>query len=161
MLDGWIMDGSNGSTTTRPLATSARRSRSDSNIAAGYRIPDSAISQSGGIIGSISGMREQGLAGNDLQGRFIRRAQQDGGREAGLVGLQPPARAHAPAIPRLESREPELRSWRAQVVPDGTLMLKEFCGHHRADGVRAEIIRAGRAAAIAVEARQGCPRASG
>ena len=106
-------------------------------------------------------MREQGFAGNDLQGRFIRRAQQDGGREAGLVGLQPPARAHAPAISRLQSREPELRSWRAQVVPDGPLMLEEFCGHHRADGVRAEIIRAGRAAAIAVEARQGCPRAFG
>ena len=52
---------------------------------------------------------QQDLKRNNLQRRFVRGFQHYRARRARSLHLQPPRRAHAPAIPRLQTRKPILR----------------------------------------------------
>ena len=85
----------------------------------------------------------------DRQGHFVRRLQHHLRRGAGLEGLHPARRAQAPAVARLQAREARLR--RRQIVADALRERQELGGHHRADGVQANIVRASLAAAVAEE----------
>src|SRR5205807_8455963 len=67
---------------------------------------------------------------------------------------QPVDGRYAPAVPRLEPREPVLGDRRAQVVADALLVLEELLAHDRADRVAAEITGARAAAPVAVETGQ-------
>ena len=74
-----------------------------------------------------------------------------GGR-AIVMSSQPVSCRHAPAVPRHQPRELELRNRRRQVVADAALVLEELSGHHGADRVASPVVRAGMTASITVEA---------
>ena len=59
------------------------------------------------------------------------------------------------AVARHQPGKPVLRQGCREVVADRALVLEELGRHDGADGVAAQILRAGRAAAVAVEPRQG------
>src|SRR5690606_19306499 len=55
---------------------------------------------------------------------------------------------------RLEAREGVFGCRGGQVVPDRPLVLQELAGHHRADGVAAQVVRAGAAGPVAEPPRE-------
>src|SRR4029077_14095951 len=71
-----------------------------------------------------------------------------------LMGAQPVARSHAPAVARNEAREMVGRHRRDEVVADRLLVLEELLRDDRADRVAAEILEPGVAPSVAVEAGQ-------
>lgn len=83
---------------------------------------------------------------HDLQRSTMCRLQADLRCAAGLESLLPPRRAEAPAVPRLEPQEAELRSRRRQVIASGAGELEELRRHHGTDGMRAGIRGVGLAA---------------
>ena len=91
------------------------------------------------------------------RGRASRRGRP--AARARLVRLEPAGRADAPAVARREPVEPPLRPRCREVVPGPLAEGEELLRHHRADGVRADVLRPGRAAAVAEEARQRRVRA--
>ena len=105
-----------------------------------------------GVGGDVDGVGPQDLQRDDLERALVGRGQHHRGGGTVAVRLQPVGRGHAPPIPRHQPGEPELGHRRRQVVADPALMLEEFGGHHRADGVTAQVLGAGRAASVPVEA---------
>ena len=71
------------------------------------------------------------------------------------MGAKPVNGGHAPPIPRRQTGEPVLGRRRAQIVPDGDLMLKKLGRHDGTDGVAPPVFRPRRATSIAVETREG------
>src|SRR5918998_1325018 len=91
---------------------------------------------------------------DEVERALVRGGEHDVRRRAVLVGVQPVRGGHAPAIAGRQARESEERHGRDEVVADPALVLEELGGDNRADRVAATVLRAGRAAAVAVEARQ-------
>src|SRR5580693_7062516 len=89
---------------------------------------------------------------DDLQGPLVGGGQHHGRGDTFVVRPQPVGRGHAPAVPRHQPGESELRSRTAEVVADPALVVKELGGYHRADRVTAAVFLAGVAAAVPVEA---------
>src|SRR5262245_52950643 len=73
---------------------------------------------------------------------------------AGCEGLLPAGGAQTPAIAGLEAGELEFRHRRAEVIAAGLGEVQELSSHQHADGVRAAILSARVAAAVAEEACQ-------
>src|ERR1700756_3647630 len=82
----------------------------------------------------------------------MRGRQHHGRRATVVVSAKPVQRGNAPAVAGQEAREPVLGNRRQQVVADGTLVVQEFGGHYRTDGVPAEVFWTARATAVAVVA---------
>src|SRR5947209_2074382 len=74
-----------------------------------------------------------------------------GGR-AIVMSPQPVSCRHAPAVPRHQPRELELRNRGRQIVADAALVLEKFRSHHRADRVASPVLWPGVTAPITVEA---------
>src|SRR6185437_1035600 len=102
--------------------------------------------------GDVDGVGAKDLKRHDLERALVGRGQHDRRGGAVLVRLEPVGRGHAPPVARHEPGEPELGHRRRQVVADPALVLEELGGHHRADGVAAQVLGAGRAASVPVEA---------
>src|SRR6266404_5310211 len=73
--------------------------------------------------------------------------------------LLPAAGAQAPAVARFEPGEAVLRQGRAEVVAVRLGEGEELRRHDHTDGVQADILAAGIAASVTVEAGQGLERA--
>lgn len=72
-----------------------------------------------------------------------------------LDSLEPPAEAETPPVPRLEPREPKLRSRRDQVVALGPREREKLLGHHRTHLVSATVVFQMTTAAVPEIARRG------
>src|SRR4051794_25931929 len=89
-----------------------------------------------------------------LQRPLVRRLEHDVWGLARRKCLLPAGGAQAPAIAGLETGEVEFRHGRAEVVAATSGEGQELVGHQHADGVRAAILGARVAAAVAEEAGQ-------
>jgi hypothetical protein len=98
---------------------------------------------------------EEKLEGDDFEGRFVRGFEDDGARSAGLLNVEPAACAHAPAVTRLEAGESVLRHGCREVVAEAGRGGKKLFCDDAADRVHAEVVGAGVATAIAIEAGYG------
>jgi LacI family transcriptional regulator len=107
--------------------------------------------QGGGVGGDVDRIGLEDLQRNDLERALVGRGQHHRRAGAVLVRLQPVGRGHAPPVPRHQPGEPELGHRGGQIVADPALVLEEFGRHHRADGVAAQVLGAGRAASVPVE----------
>jgi len=90
--------------------------------------------------------------GHDLKRPLMSGGHDHVGGRAIAMSPQPVSRRHAPAVPRHEPRETELRHRGNQIVADAALVLKELSGHHGADRVASPVFRPGVTAPIPVEA---------
>src|SRR5215468_6627937 len=113
------------------------------------------VLQGAGVGGNIHRVGGEGGQRHDLECPLMGRGQHH--RRGGAVAVRPqPVRGgHAPPVPRHEPGELERRHRGGEIVPDAALMLQELGGDHGADRVAAQILRAGAAAAVAVEAGEG------
>ncbi len=137
------------SSRPRQIAGPARQRLSRDRAAALY--PAALFVQGGGVGGDVDGVGLEDLQRDDLERALVGRGQHHRRGGALPVRLQPVGRGHAPPVPRHQPGEPELGHRRGQVVADPALVLEELGGHHRADGVAAQVLGAGRAASVPVE----------
>jgi hypothetical protein len=91
---------------------------------------------------------------HDVQRSLVGRREDHVSGSAIAVGAQPVHGRDAPAITGHQAGKLIGRDWRAQVVADAPLMVEKLSGDHSADGVAAEILWSGPAAAITVETGQ-------
>src|SRR5689334_15573056 len=82
---------------------------------------------------------------------FMRRPQHDLRRHAGVQRLLPAGRAEAPAVAGLQARKAVLREGRREIVAGALGVGEELGGDDAADGVAADILGRGVAAAVAEE----------
>jgi hypothetical protein len=102
-----------------------------------------------------NGVLDQKLEGYDFEGGLVGRFENDGAGGTGLLDLEPSSGADAPAVARFEASEAVLRHRSAEIVAECLRGSEEWGGDDAADGVNAEIFRAGLAAAGSVEAGHG------
>jgi hypothetical protein len=88
---------------------------------------------------------------HDVQCPLVRRREYYMGGSSIAVSAQPVHGRDTPAIAGHEARELVFGNWRAQVVADAALVGQELGRYDRADGVAAQVIRPGAAAAITEE----------
>ena len=98
---------------------------------------------------------DQELEGNDFEGVLVGGFEDDGAGCSGLLDLQPAGGADTPAVARFEAFKAKLRHGGAEVVAEGLGGFEEGRVDDAADGVDAVVVRAGLAAAGAVEAGHG------
>jgi hypothetical protein len=72
-----------------------------------------------------------------------------------LEGFQPTPRAQTPAVARFQASEPELRSWRDEVIPSADRKVQESLRDLGAHHVAAMVVVVGVAAAITVVTGEG------
>jgi hypothetical protein len=106
-------------------------------------------------LGGDYGVLDQELKGDDLEGGLVGGFEDDGAGGSGLLDLEPTGGADAPAVAGFEALEAELGHRCAQVVAESFRCGEERGVDDAADGVDAEIVGAGLAAAGAVEAGHG------
>jgi hypothetical protein len=97
----------------------------------------------------------QEFEGDDLEGCLVGSFEDDGARGSGLLDLEPAGGTYAPTVAGLESCEAVLRHGRAEVVAEGLGGGEEGRIDEAANGVDAEVVGAGLAAAGPVEAGHG------
>ena len=91
------------------------------------------------------------LQWHHVEGALMGACQHHRCAAAVFMGTQPVERGDTPPVPRDQSGEAELRHRGTQIIADRPLVLEELGGDHRADGVQAAVLIAGRAAAIPIE----------
>jgi hypothetical protein len=101
------------------------------------------------------GVLDQKLERNDLEGVFVGGFKHDGAGGPGSLDLEPAGGTDAPAVAWFEAGEAKLGHGGAEVVAQGLGSGKEWSVDDAADGVNAVVLRAGLAAAGAIEARHG------
>src|SRR5674476_67247 len=82
---------------------------------------------------------------HDIQSPLVGGRQHHVGGSPVVVGPQPVDCCHAPSVPGYQPGEPVPEHRGAQIVADSLLVLEEFKGHHRADGVARLILGTGMA----------------
>jgi hypothetical protein len=90
--------------------------------------------------------------GDDFEGVFVGGFEDDGTGGSRLLDLKPSCGTDAPAVAGLEAGESILRHRGNEVVAEGAGGFEEGLIDDTTDGVDAEIVGAGVAAAVAVEA---------
>src|SRR5690606_37941753 len=103
----------------------------------------------------IRGELLQEIERHDLERALVRAFQDHARRHAVLVRLEPTGGAKAPAVARLQARETVLGHRRREVVAAEARELEELPRDPDADRMRAEILVARVAAAVAEEAGTG------
>jgi len=101
----------------------------------------------------IRGQPAHEIERHNLERALVRRAQVDARRHTGLVSFLPARGAQAPAVAGLQARETELGSRRREIVAAEARELEKFLRDLDADRVRAQIVVARVAAAVAEESR--------
>ena len=89
-----------------------------------------------------------------LQCGLVRRTQKHLGWKSGFECLLVAARAEAPTVAWLEACKAVLWAWRRQVVACLLAELEELSSHYRTNRVRASVLAARVAAAIAEKTRE-------
>ncbi len=107
------------------------------------------------------GVLDQEFEGDDPEGVLVGGFEDDGAGGSGLEDLQPACGADAPAISGFEAGEAVLGHGGGEVVAEAFGGGEEVVGDDTADGVYAEIVSTGVAAAITVEAGHGIAAAGG
>jgi hypothetical protein len=102
---------------------------------------------------SASGVPTQVVQADPFEGPDVGRLQNHLRGLAGVKGLLPTGCAQAPPVAGLEARESGLGG--REVVADQAAEFEEIGVDARTHHVRSEVIRAGAAASVAVETRQG------
>ena len=97
----------------------------------------------------------QKLEGDNGQGGLVGGFEDDRAGCSGLLYLEPAGGADTPSVAGLEAGESVLRHRGAEVVAEGPGDAEELFVDDAADGVDAEVVGAGLAAASAVEAGHG------
>jgi hypothetical protein len=88
---------------------------------------------------------------NDLQSPLMSRCEDDRRRRAIKMSSQPVRSGNTPSIAGHESGKLVSGHWRAQIVANAALMLKELTGDHCANRVTADVLGAGVATPVSVE----------
>ena len=101
------------------------------------------------------GVFNQDFEWNNRQSCLVGRLKHDRATCPGLLDLKPSRSADAPAIAGFEARKAKLWHGRAEVVAEELGDAEELFVDDAADGVDAEVVRTGLAAAGAVEACHG------
>ena len=94
-----------------------------------YRVGDRLGRRSGqraGVGGHVDGVLAQDLQRHGLQGALVGRGQHDRSGDAGLVGLQPAHRHHAPPVTGPQPGEGQVGPGGDQVVAQPLLVLQEL-----------------------------------
>ena len=99
------------------------------------------------------GVLQKQVEGYDLQRVLMCRLKNDWARRACLLHLQPSRRANTPAVARLQAGESILWHRSGKIIAEMGRDCEELLGHDTADGVHAEILGAGVAAAVTIETR--------
>ena len=97
------------------------------------------------------GVLEEHIKGYDLQGVLMCRLKNYGTCGACLLHLQPSRRANTPAVARLQAGESILWHGSGKIIAEMSGDGEKLLGHNTADGVHAEIVGAGVAAAVTIE----------
>ena len=97
-------------------------------------------------------MLDQEFKGDNLEGSLMGGFEDDGAGSSRLLDLEPTGGANAPAVAGFEAGESVLRHRGAEVVTQLLGDAKELFSDDAADGVDTEVVRAGVATAVAVEA---------
>lgn len=97
------------------------------------------------------GVLDEDLEGDDLEGFLVRGFEHDSAGSAGLLHLEPARRADAPAVAGLEALEAELGPGCREIVAERFRRFEKGSIDDAADGVDAEVVRAGIATTITVE----------
>lgn len=101
------------------------------------------------------GKLEQGLEGDDVESVLVGGLEDDRAGGTGFVYLQPAGGADAPAVAGLEAGKAVLRHGGGKIVAETSGGGEELGCDDAADGVDTDVVRAGAAAAVAIEARHG------
>ena len=101
------------------------------------------------------GVLDKEFEGDDFEGGFVRGFEDDGAGGSGLLDLKPAGGADAPTVAGFEPGKAVLRHGCAEVVTEGLGGGEERGVDDAADGVDAEVVGAGFAAAGAVKAGHG------
>src|SRR5690606_3593331 len=101
----------------------------------------------------VAGMLLEERERHDVERPAVRALQPHARRHPVLIRLEPTRGTQAPAVARLQSRKLELGARRRQIVAAETRELEELFRHLDANRVRADILGARVAAAVAEEAR--------
>jgi hypothetical protein len=102
--------------------------------------------------GDVDGVLGKHCEGHDFKRPFMSRGQDHVGSGAIVMSAQPVSCRDAPAVPRHQPRELELRNRRRQILADAALVLEKFGGHHGADRVASPVLWPGATAPITIEA---------
>src|SRR5690349_754853 len=105
------------------------------------------------------GPARQDLDRHHVEGTGMGGAENDLRGAAGLVGLEPARRAQAPAIACIQAGEAPVGTRGREVVADALREVEKLRSQDDANRVAAEILGAGGAAAVPVEARHWVGRA--
>src|SRR4051812_24534520 len=92
---------------------------------------------------------------------FMRRGEDDFRGGAVIKRFLPARGAKAPAVARLQTGEAPLQVRRRKIVAGRLGECQELGRHHYANGVRADVLGTGVAAAVAKKASHGCRAARG
>ena len=98
------------------------------------------------------GVLDEEFEGNDLEGGFVGGFEEDGAGCSGLLYLEPARGTDAPAVAGFEAGEAELGHGRGEVVAERLGGVEEGCVDDATDGVDAEVVGTGLAAAVAIKA---------
>lgn len=101
------------------------------------------------------GELDEEFEGDDFEGVFVGGFEEDGAGGSGLLDLEPAGGADAPAVAGFEAGEAVLGHGGGEVVAEGFGGGEERGVDDAADGVDAQVVGAGLAAAGAVEAGHG------
>jgi hypothetical protein len=98
---------------------------------------------------------KQNLKGNNFESRLVCGLQDDRARRPGPLHLQPAASADAPTVSWLEPGKAELRHRGGEIISEPRGGSEKLFSDDAAHGMHAQVVRAGVAAAITVEACDG------
>ncbi len=90
---------------------------------------------------------------------FMRGAQKYARRTACLKSLPPAGRTQAPSIAGLQTGEPVLYNGCGKIIAAGSREIQKGRRHHGANGMTADVLAAGIAAAVPIKTRHGLQRA--
>jgi hypothetical protein len=101
------------------------------------------------------GVLQEDFEGDDFERGLVRGLEDDGAGRAVALHLEPTGGADAPAVAGLQAGKAVLRHGGGEIVAEALGGSEELGGDDAADGVDAEVVGAGGAATVAVEAGEG------
>jgi hypothetical protein len=100
-------------------------------------------------------MFAQSLQGNNVEGAFVGRRENDVRGRSIVMGTQPICSGDAPSIAGYQSWKPVLRHRGGEIVADSLLVVEKFSRDNGANGVASTIFRPRYATTVSVEPRDG------
>jgi len=111
--------------------------------------------------GVVEGVGFEVFEVDPFEGGFVGGGEGHGRGAAGIEGFFPTGDAEAPAVAGFEAGEIEFGGGGGKIVAAEEGEIEELFGGFNADGVQADVSRAGATVAVAVEAGHGFAAAAG